>query len=100
MLYCKEEPIFHTVDSRQREGKLYSMLVLRYGGVRRFVFYVGNGHDGSLALFEGSDGEANQLFETMVREGLSEEHLCDVVRDANGEINFLKNALQLNENML
>ena len=55
---------------------------LSFSGTRRFVLYVGDGADGEMELFDGSEAEAWALYRRILEGDLAAIHLFDVVRDA------------------
>ena len=82
MELCLAEPVARVLESHEEDTFVCALFRLEFSGVSRFLFYIGDGTGESMELFDGSEGEAKDLYRS-IRDGrLSVWHLSDVIRDA------------------
>jgi hypothetical protein len=67
---------------QQKVGeRVYSLFCVRGSSARGFILCVEEDGEGAMELFDGSEEQARELFDTLVSQKLCACHLFDIVYD-------------------
>lgn len=81
------------IVERESYGRLYKLFSVRIGKLEKHVIYVLDNGEEQFSLFDLNAKDAEDTFDTIVKEGLACEHLSDVAADMareyqNKSVNF------------
>ena len=80
-----EQGTVSIIDEGKAGNRTYRLYSLSLGGVKKYIIYMCDGAEEELSLVDTDKESARELFDTVVKQALSCEHLSDVAADHSRE---------------
>ncbi|MBO5203680.1 MAG: hypothetical protein J6B72_03600 [Clostridia bacterium] len=80
-----EQGTISTINERKAGNRTYRLCSVSLGGLKKYILYMRDGAEEELSLVDTDKDSAEALFDAVVSNELSCEHLADVAADHSRE---------------